>query len=97
MSLDDCIKNLTTADFCYPYKTALVFFIDNIYFDIEKEVSDDNINKIKTVIDIIRDDLEKFIGIQQRVNKKDGGQGGGAASLGAKMMWKTTANSQINN
>jgi hypothetical protein len=63
MSLDDCIRNLEIADFCFPYKIALIYFIDNIYFDIEKEVSDDNINKIKKVISIISDDLEAFIAL----------------------------------
>lgn len=61
MPLNDCIKNLEIADFCYPYKTSLIQFIDNIFFDIEKEVSDDNIQKIKIVIEIIRADLERFI------------------------------------
>jgi len=61
------------ADFCYPLKSSLVYFMDTIYFDIEKEVTDENIAKMNMVIEIIYEDLEKFIRIEQRVSKaKDG-------------------------
>jgi len=39
--LKDAIVNLRVADFCYPFKSALVFFLENIWFDCEKEVSED--------------------------------------------------------
>jgi hypothetical protein len=67
------IENLRMADFCYPLKSSLVYFMDTIYFDIEKEVTDENIAKMNMVIEIIYEDLEKFIRIEQRVQKaKDG-------------------------
>jgi hypothetical protein len=43
LPIDDLIKNMEMADFCYPFKSALVFFMDSIYFEVEKDVSDDNI------------------------------------------------------
>ena len=43
MSLFDLIENLKMADFCYPLKSSLVYFMDSIYFDIEKDVSDENV------------------------------------------------------
>jgi hypothetical protein len=38
------------ADFCFPLKQALVYFMDSIYFDIEKDVSDDNVMRIYEVL-----------------------------------------------
>jgi len=43
MSLFDLIENMKMADFCYPLKSSLVYFMDSIYFEIEKDVSDDNV------------------------------------------------------
>ena len=43
MSLEDVIKNMEMADFCYPLKSSLVYFMDSIYFEIEKDVSDENV------------------------------------------------------
>lgn len=37
----DVIINLKLADFCYPLKSVLMFFLKNVYFEIEKEVSED--------------------------------------------------------
>jgi hypothetical protein len=62
--LEDGIQNLQIADFCYPYKTSVLYFIDSIYLDIEKETSDENVVRIKNVIDIVREDLEKYIQVQ---------------------------------
>jgi hypothetical protein len=64
MPIHDLIKNLDMADFCYPLKSALVYFMDSIYFDVEKEVSDENIIKIQKVIHIIYGDIRKFLEIQ---------------------------------
>jgi hypothetical protein len=64
LPLDDLIENLRMADFCYPLKSSLVYFMDTIYFDIEKEVTDENIAKMNMVIEIIYEDLEKFIRIE---------------------------------
>lgn len=55
------------ADFCYPLKNAIVYFMDSIYFDIEKDVSDDNINKMYDFIQEISKDLKNFVEIQTRM------------------------------
>lgn len=62
----DVIVNLKLADFCYPLKSVLVFFLKNIYFEIEKEISEDFSMKVWEVIQIIIDDLTKFVEIMQR-------------------------------
>ena len=62
-SMDYVITNLKIADFCYPLKNALVYFMDSIYFDAEKEVSEENIEKMKEFLNIILVDLEKFVEI----------------------------------
>lgn len=62
--MDDVIVNLRIADFCYPLKQSLVFFMESIYFDIEKEVSEDNIERIKEFVNILSNDLEKFVEIE---------------------------------
>ena len=69
MPLTDLIKNLEIADFCYPLKSSLIYFMDTIYLEIEKDVTDDNINKMFTVMEIICSDIEKFLEVQQRANK----------------------------
>ena len=46
LPIQDILENLKLADFCYPLKSALVYFMDSIYFDIEKDVSEDNIAKM---------------------------------------------------
>jgi len=51
------------ADFCFPLKSALVYFMDSIYFDIEKDVSEENIQKMINFIVIISNDLERFLEI----------------------------------
>lgn len=58
------------ADFCYPLKSALVYFMDSIYFDIEKDVSDENISKIYEFLKILQTDLEKFILISTRMKQQ---------------------------
>jgi len=73
LSIDDLIENLRMADFCYPLKSSLIYFMDTIYFDVEKDVTDENIAKMNMVVEIIAEDLERFIRIEQRVAKaKDG-------------------------
>lgn len=67
MPIDDLIANLRIADFCYPLKSALVYFMDSIYFDAEKETTDDNIVKMYEVVKMIKDDLSKFLEIEMRV------------------------------
>jgi len=60
-SMDYVITNLKIADFCYPLKNALVYFMDSIYFDAEKEPSEENVEKMKDFLSIILVDLEKFV------------------------------------
>lgn len=81
LCIDDLIANLEMAEFCYPLKKALVYFMDSIYFEIEKDVTDDNVDKMKRVIEIISDDLEKFIEIEQRVKQAKGNMGGAKRAL----------------
>jgi len=67
LPIDDLISNLEIADFCYPLKSSLIYFMDSIYFDIEKDITDDNIVKMFKVVQMINDDLEKFFEIEMRV------------------------------
>ena len=60
------------ADFCYPLKSSLIQFMNSIYFDIEKDISDENIAKMWSIIQIINQDIEKFQEIQQRVKSQKG-------------------------
>lgn len=62
----DVIMNMKLADFCYPFKSALMFFLKNIYFEIEKEISEDFSMNVWQVIQIIIDDLQKFVEVMQR-------------------------------
>lgn len=41
--------------------------MDSIYFEVEKDVTDENIAKMFIVFKIILEDIEKFVEIQQRV------------------------------
>lgn len=61
------------SDFCYPLKSALIYFMDNIYFETEKDVSDDNIAKMHQVFMIICDDMKIFLQMQQRVKASSAG------------------------
>ena len=61
--MSDLVANLKIADFCYPYKEALIYFLDSIYFDIEKDVSDENIALMWEAINIAYADIEKFLEI----------------------------------
>jgi hypothetical protein len=76
LPINDIIENMKLADFCFPLKSALTYFMDSIYFDIEKDVSDENIQKMISFLEIISEDLERFIEIQQRLKQKSQGGGG---------------------
>ena len=76
LPVNDIIENMKLADFCFPLKSALTYFMDSIYFDIEKDVSDENIQKMFFFLEIISEDLERFIEIQQRLKQKSQGGGG---------------------
>ncbi len=59
----DILENMKLADFCYPLKSALVYFMDAVYFDIEKDISDENIKRFFSFINIISVDIERFLDI----------------------------------
>ena len=63
LTLNDLILNLQMADFCFPLKSSLLYFMDSIYFDVEKDVTDDNIAKMFKVFKIMITDIEKFLEI----------------------------------
>jgi len=65
------------ADFCYPFKSALMFFLQNVYFDIEKEVTEDFTKVVWQVLEIVSHDLLKFTEVMQRSKRAAGGSGGG--------------------
>jgi hypothetical protein len=48
------------SDFCYPFKSALIFFLQNVYFDIEKEVTEDFTKVVWQVLEIVVEDMLKF-------------------------------------
>jgi len=60
LPLSDLIRNMEMCDFCYPLKSSLVYFMDSIYFDVEKDVSEENIGKMNKVIRIIIEDFDRF-------------------------------------
>ena len=74
MPIDDVLENMKLADFCFPLKNALVYFMDSIYFDIEKEISEENIQKMIQFIFIIANDLERFIEIQAKLKQSKNSQ-----------------------
>lgn len=76
-SLGDIIVNMNLADFCFPLKSALVYFMDSIYFDIEKDVSDENVQKMHEFLHIVEQDLNRFIEIQTRTKQSQGEKKGG--------------------
>ena len=70
------IENMALADFCYPLKSSLVHFMDSIYFEIEKDITDENVILMSKFIEIISIDLERFVEIQQRMKISKGNPGG---------------------
>ena len=56
----DVIVNMQISDFCYPFKSALLFFLQNAYFDIEKEVTEDFTKVVWQIVDIVVEDMLKF-------------------------------------
>lgn len=69
------ITNLILADFCYPLKSSLMFFLNHIFFDIEKEINEDFQLAVWDVIEIVIDDLTKFVEVMQRSKRIAGGGG----------------------
>ena len=69
LPIDDILENMKLADFCFPLKNALVYFMESIYFDIEKDVSEENIQKMINFIVIISNDLERFNEMQMKIRQ----------------------------
>ena len=44
LPIKDLLTNLSVADFCYPLKTSLLHFCQQIYLETEKEIGEDFIN-----------------------------------------------------
>jgi hypothetical protein len=78
--IEDITENLRLADFCFPLKSSLVQFCDAVYFDIEKDVSDENIFKMTNIILIISTDLERYIEIQNRQKQSQANTQGGKSN-----------------
>jgi hypothetical protein len=77
--VQDVIENMRIADFCYPFKSALMFFLQNVFFDIEKEVTEDFTKVVWNVLEIVMQDMLKFTEVMQRQKRAAGGAGGGGA------------------
>lgn len=72
------------ADFCYPLKSALMFFLQNVYFDVEKEITEDFTKQVWQILEIVVEDMLKFTEVMQR-SKRAAGGGGGAPARGQTM------------
>ena len=70
MSLDDLISNLGMAQFCFPLKSSIVSFVNNVYFDIEKDVADEDMAKMHTIITHFNNDFEMFHKLQESLNRE---------------------------
>jgi hypothetical protein len=46
----ELIQNLELAEFCYPLKSALIFYLHNVYFETEKEINEDFFSQISTIL-----------------------------------------------
>ena len=52
-----------------------MFFLNHIFFDIEKEINEDFQLAVWDVIEIVIDDLTKFVEVMQRSKRIAGGGG----------------------
>ena len=64
--MKDLILNMEMADFCYPLKSSILMFLQNIYLDIEKEIGEDFIKLIWELIAHLIDDLKRFNEVMTR-------------------------------
>jgi hypothetical protein len=53
-----------------------MFFLQNIWFECEKEISEDFTMSVWQVIEIIVNDLQKFVEVMQRSKRSQGGMTG---------------------
>ena len=59
--MKDLIINMETADFCYPLKTSILQFLEEIYLDTEKDIGEDFQNQVWNLITSLEKDLLKFV------------------------------------
>ena len=64
--MEDLIKNMQLAEFCYPLKSAILMFLQNIYLDIEKEIGEDFIKLIWELVEHLIEDLKMFNEVMTR-------------------------------
>lgn len=50
-----------------------MFFLQNVYFDVEKDIGEDFTKSVWQVLDIVVDDLIKFTEVMQRQKRAAGG------------------------
>lgn len=62
----ELIMNLKLAEFCYPLKAALIYFLHNVYFETEKEMSEDFISQVWLVLELLIEDIREFVKVMQR-------------------------------
>lgn len=75
MPMKDLIQNMDLADFCYPLKTSILIFLEQIYLDTEKEIGEDFANAVWGLISRFEKDLLKFVETMQKLKRKSNGAG----------------------
>lgn len=80
--IGDVIKNLQIAEFCYPLKSALVLFLQHMYFDTDKKMSEDNIAQVWFIIDYLLDDIKVFVEVMQRTKRSNNANVGRGPAAG---------------
>lgn len=61
------------ADFCYPLKSSILLFLEQIYLDTEKEIGEDFTNFVWSLITRLEKDLLKFVEVMQKQKRQTGG------------------------
>jgi len=74
-SIRDIVENLKISQFSYTMKEACLDFLLQIYLDTEKDISEDYHLSLWEVIEIMYEDLKKFIEIKISQSKKMGQSG----------------------
>ena len=66
MPMKDLIQNMDLSDFCYPLKSSILLFLEQIYLDTEKEIGEDFTNQLWLLIARLEKDLLKFVEVMQK-------------------------------
>ena len=61
------------ADFCYPLKSSILLFLEQIYLDTEKDIGEDFTNFVWSLITCLEKDLLKFVEVMQKQKRQTGG------------------------